>query len=352
MEPPEVTYSVEWLTKLAKTVTLILLLARFIRDRRSFSDCAISYFSMLSLWPLTVGTMLYLVYRSPSRFAIGYFLFLLVTFKRGARHNGAGLWNRLGGGRTAAAIKRFLRAELHTPYISEIQALAANGQRFVFAVHPHAVFATSTLIHFALSRLMTKMRFGPDIDFRVMTINLNFFIPLLREWLLARGFVSADPTTFTELASRGISPVIVPGGSEEALHAYPGSADLIFNKRKGFVREALRTGAWLVPIYAFGDTESVPVFRNGSIAKIQRWIQKTLTFATPLALPFFTRSHKLNMVVGAPVPPPLVCSGSLEERTALYQATYMEALKSLFHEYFVRFGTSKEINGKGIRFVK
>lgn len=343
----------EWLMKLSKTLLGIFVLACFIRDARGVSDVAITYLSMLSLWPLPVATILYLAYRSPSRFVLGYAALYLLTYKRDARHNGSSMWSRLGGGRSAEAIQRFLRTKVHTPYLSELKALAATGQHFVFAVHPHAVFATSTLVHFVLSRLLTREKIG--VDFRVMTINLNFLIPLLREWLLARGFVSADPSTFSSLANRGISTVLVPGGSEEALHAYPGSADLVVKKRKGFIREALRTGAWVVPVYAFGDTESVPVFRFGGIERIQRLIQKTLTFATPFALPYFKRrnGYEMNMVIGKPIgPPPETGIQSLEERTSVYHKIYLENLERLFHEYLHVYGTAEEKKGKGIRFLE
>lgn len=343
-------HTAKWFMSLAKTLIWILLGAALITDRRKFCDAFISYFSMLSLWPLTVGFMLYAAHRSPARFAVAYLTIFLLTFRKNARNTGLGIWSQLGGGWTGDSIRRFLQAKIQIPYLLEIQSLAAEGKRFVFAVHPHAVFATSTLVHFVLSRLSTKEKLGGNIDFRVMTINLNFFIPLLREWLLARGFVSADPETIGCLASRGISTVVVPGGSEEALHAYEGSADLIVKKRRGFIREALKAGSWLVPIYAFGDTESVPVVRSEKILRVQRCIQKAITFATPFALPYFSRRSPLIMVVGAPLPPPI--SGTLEDRVDIYQRDYLNALKNLFNEYVHTYGTASEKRGRGIRFVK
>lgn len=45
------------------------------------------------------------------------------------------------------------------------------------------------------------------------------------------------------------------GGAEEALDAHPGSHIITLNKRKGFVKTALQTGAQLVPMYCFGENE-------------------------------------------------------------------------------------------------
>ena len=301
------------------------------------------------LWPLTVGLTVYLLVKHPSRFLIAYSVFFLLTNRRDSHHTGSQVSTWLGKGALSRAVARYLNASLHTPHLSHLQALASNGTKFVFAVHPQAMFGPSTLVHFALNRLTTREILGPSVDFRVMTINLNFFIPILREYLMARGFVSADKSAFASLIQRGISPVIVPGGSQETLYAYPGSADLVVNKRLGFVREALRNGAWLVPVYCFGDTELVPVIRTKRIVRIQRFIQKFLTFATPLVLPYI-RSGPIRMVIGDPLAPPT--EGSFDDKVTAYHAKYLEALRGLFNAHVGSLGTDRERTGKGLRFVK
>ena len=301
------------------------------------------------LWPIPVAVAVILLAKHPAKAVIGYALLFLMTRRKDAHHNGGQVSSWLGRGWVADSISRYLNAHMHVPPLGKIQKLAAEGRKFVFAVHPHSMFGISTLIHFALNRLVTRDLFGPNIDFRVCTINMNFFIPLLREYLMSRGFVCADRSTFSTLIKRGISPVIVPGGAEETLYAYPGSADLVAQKRLGFVREAVLNDAWLVPIYCFGDNEAVPVFRSKAIVKIQRCIQKWLTFATPLTIPYFTRVP-IHMVVGAPLPPP--SDGSVEARIQLYHRQYLEALQELFRTYVGQFGTPAERKGKGIRFIK
>ena len=54
---------------------------------------------------------------------------------------------------------------------------------------------------------------------------------------------------------KGRAVVLVVGGADEALEAHPGRNTLTLAKRKGFVREALKTGAHLVPIYSFGEND-------------------------------------------------------------------------------------------------
>lgn len=53
----------------------------------------------------------------------------------------------------------------------------------------------------------------------------------------------------------GKACVLVVGGAEEALDAHPGHHILTLNKRKGFIKLAITTGAQLVPCYSFGEND-------------------------------------------------------------------------------------------------
>ena len=353
-------YSSAWYKNMAQSLIFVYVAASLVFRPQQFTDALLTYASMLSyefpsffnipnrLWPIPVGLMLYAFSKHPSRALLVYALYHVVTHKRDSHHNGSEVSRRLGGGYVGRAVQRYLNASLHTPYLEKLQALTQTGTKFVFAVHPHSMFGISTLVHFATTRLFTKERLG--IDFRVLTINMNFWIPVLREYLMSRGFVCADKRTFAALLSRNISPVIVPGGAEETLFAYPGSADLIVGKRFGFVREAVRNGAWLVPVYCFGDNEAVPTMRLPKhIVKMQRVLQKWLSFATPLGLPMFKRTP-IRMVVGEPLEPPT--GGSFPQRVLEYHAKYKEALARLFAENLSYFGSPAEKRGEGLRFIK
>ena len=134
---------------------------------------------------------------------------------------------------------------------------------------------------------------------------------------------------------RGIT--IVVGGARESLDAQPHSLRLVLKRRKGFVKLAIRTGADLVPVLAFGGTllfqfPSCVEFRSANtdfeihtenelydqvqpeqhplIHKAQLVIKKVLGFTVPL---FHARGvfnydvgmmpyrRPLNVVVGRPI---------------------------------------------------
>lgn len=110
---------------------------------------------------------------------------------------------------------------------------------------------------------------------------------------------------------RGITIVI--GGARESLDAQPHQMRLVLKRRKGFVKLAIRTGADLVPVLAFGENdlyEQVQLDEHPNVHKFQLLVKKILGFTIPL---FHARGifnydvglmpyrRPLNIVVGKPI---------------------------------------------------
>lgn len=110
---------------------------------------------------------------------------------------------------------------------------------------------------------------------------------------------------------RGITIVI--GGARESLDAQPHSMRLVLKRRKGFIKLAIRTGADLVPVLAFGENDLYEQVRSDQhplIHKLQMLVKQTLGFTIPL---FHARGifnydvglmpyrRPLNVVVGRPI---------------------------------------------------
>ena len=111
----------------------------------------------------------------------------------------------------------------------------------------------------------------------------------------------------------GRAITIVVGGARESLDAQPHSLKLVLKRRKGFVKLAIRMGADLVPILAFGENElydQVQPEQHPAIHKVQLVIKKILGFTVPL---FHARGvfnydvgmmpyrRPVNVVVGKPI---------------------------------------------------
>ena len=65
--------------------------------------------------------------------------------------------------------------------------------------------------------------------------------------------------------------MIAIGGATESLYSTPGTMDLVLQRRTGFVRVALQTGASLVPVINFGENELYNTVRGSSTSVLRRF---------------------------------------------------------------------------------
>lgn len=111
----------------------------------------------------------------------------------------------------------------------------------------------------------------------------------------------------------GRAITIVVGGARESLDAQPNNLRLVLKRRKGFIKLAIRTGADLVPVLAFGENELYDQISSEShpmVHKGQMLAKKLLGFTVPLfhargvfnydigMLPY---RRAVNVVVGRPI---------------------------------------------------
>ena len=176
-------------------------------------------------------------------------------------------------------------------------ALNTNGCDFE-KIFPGVRASDITKLELTLSYLTLFTFFSfPQLERAGVTLNESFRAPLLREWMLAMGYISANKHTLRE-ALEVQSIVLVPGGAAEALHARPGVMKLYLNNRKGFVRLSLETKCPLVPCIAFGENE---IFEATEPSPLQRQLSKVVRFSIPILKHIVPRRAKVVVVVGEPL---------------------------------------------------
>lgn len=237
---------------------------------------------------------------------------------------------------------------------------------YIFCVHPHGCGVISTWINFATDATDFPRVF-PGIVRYPVTLASNFKCPVLREYVLACGLRSASKTSIVKLLASGPgrSIVLCPGGAAESLYCRPGHEDLVLKKRKGFVRMALKTGASLVPSYAFGETNTFDIATPhiGTLGwKVERFLLKMTGIAFPLfhGEGVFTQGgllpHPVPLVtvVGAPIEVPKVTREEglsdmqFDALVEKYHQQYLEALQELYVKYSPEYGQK----GVKLRFVE
>lgn len=218
------------------------------------------------------------------------------------------------------------------------------AQNYVFLYHPHGIISLGAFTNFG-TEAGGFSRLFPGLDLRLLTLETNFRMPIIRELLLSLGICSVSRQSCANILTKGPgnSIMIVPGGASEALYAFPGTLDLVLKRRLGFVKLALRHGASLVPVIGFGENElwdQVPNPKGSYIRFFQSLFQKYAQFSPPLilgrgvfqysfgVLPF---RRPVTTMVGRPIPCPRVTNPS-EAIVLEYQKRYIDELQRMFDE--------------------
>lgn len=193
-------------------------------------------------------------------------------------------------------------------------------RKYIFGYHPHGIISHGAFAAFATEALGFSDLF-PGITNTLLTLDSNFRIPLYRDYALALGLGSVSRESIENLLSRGghnnegmgRAVTIVVGGARESLDAQPHHLKLVLNSRKGFIKIAIRQGADLVPVLAFGENElyeQVDATNHPYIHKMQMIVKKMMGFTVPL---FHARGifnydvglmpyrRAMNIVVGKPI---------------------------------------------------
>jgi 2-acylglycerol O-acyltransferase 2 len=167
-------------------------------------------------------------------------------------------------------------------------------RKYVFGYHPHGIISHGAFAAFATEALGFSQLF-PGITNTLLTLDSNFRLPLYREYALRMGLASVSRESCENILSRGgpngegmgRAITIVVGGARESLDAKPHTLRLVLQRRKGFVKLAIRTGADLVPVLAFGENDIYDQFDSDGhpwIHKGQMLVKKLMGFTVSEAV--------------------------------------------------------------------
>jgi 2-acylglycerol O-acyltransferase 2 len=193
-------------------------------------------------------------------------------------------------------------------------------RKYIFGYHPHGIISHGAFAAFATEACGFSEKF-PGIVNSLLTLDSNFRIPLYRDYILAMGLRSVSKESIGNILTRGglngegmgRAVTIVVGGARESLEAQPGTLHLILKERKGFIKLALRTGADLVPVLAFGENDlydQVSPKTHPTLHRLQMFVLRTLKFTLPFLhgrgifnydVGLMPYRHPLHVVVGAPI---------------------------------------------------
>eukprot|EP00929_Paragymnodinium_shiwhaense_P112542 TRINITY_DN8079_c0_g1_i2.p1 TRINITY_DN8079_c0_g1~~TRINITY_DN8079_c0_g1_i2.p1 ORF type:complete len:488 (-),score=119.50 TRINITY_DN8079_c0_g1_i2:546-2009(-) len=232
-------------------------------------------------------------------------------------------------------------------------------RNYMFCLHPHGVFSLSHAINFCTNGTGFFNLF-PGVKVLMATLRQQFKIPFHREYLLGLGVMEVSREALHNTLTRGPgwSVALVPGGAAEALDAVNGTMRLTLLKRKGFVRLALKTGASLVPVLAFGENE-LYVSAKGTkrLLPIRLWqlfLKRCYGLASPVVMgrgvfnrscpdPFMLPHRKpVTTVVGPALDLPRL-PDPVASDVDYWHAKYIEELKKLWESTAPKYAPGVEL---------
>eukprot|EP00607_Mallomonas_marina_P003551 CAMPEP_0182437554 /NCGR_PEP_ID=MMETSP1167-20130531/85124_1 /TAXON_ID=2988 /ORGANISM="Mallomonas Sp, Strain CCMP3275" /LENGTH=433 /DNA_ID=CAMNT_0024630511 /DNA_START=1870 /DNA_END=3171 /DNA_ORIENTATION=- len=212
---------------------------------------------------------------------------------------------------------------------------------YVFGFHPHGVVPV-TLFWMITDRVWDRL--FPGITVSVLTASVMHMVPLLRDMLQWAGGREITRETFRNTLREGLSCVVVPGGQAEMMESRSRDRDIrVVTKHNGYIRMAIQEGAWLVPVFSFGE---VDIMDNVRIPTIQRWFLKRFGASIPhypygyYGLPI-PRRVPVTVVIGEAIPTERKTDPTTDEVNQLL-IKYMQSLKDLFERYREEAGESPE----------
>ncbi len=93
--------------------------------------------------------------------------------------------------------------------------------------------------------------------------------PLLGDYFKAVGVIPASRSGVTAALAAGHDVVVWPGGEQDAMRNWRHRDQALLARRKGFVRQAIRSGVPIVPVATVGGHDTVFVLSEGRF--LARW---------------------------------------------------------------------------------
>ncbi|KAL7579368.1 hypothetical protein ACA910_014040 [Epithemia clementina (nom. ined.)] len=213
-------------------------------------------------------------------------------------------------------------------------AAAATKKPYIFAYHPHGVIGVGAVGGLLSNATDFDVKF-PGISRRVATLSAVFLVPILRDILLAMGWISVHKPALVKTLRRKESIIMLPGGASEAIMTKPGSFQLYLARRKGFIKLAMEHNVAIVPVLGFGENNAFSLYipEEGTwTAQMQKLLYKFTSFSLPLMTSPFAQRKPVHVVVGKPVE-----FDSIETVDECH-ALYIDTLTEMYNQHKVKYG--------------
>ncbi|PFH31147.1 diacylglycerol acyltransferase [Besnoitia besnoiti] len=206
---------------------------------------------MLNGWFLYIPAILYLIYRRYCTtrrrhlaFIVILLLFICCPMPRNLRARRWKMWNLL---------HRYHRA---TVIVEDAKSLPPRKPT-IFTAIPHAIVPVAQAV-------LPTGEFGSLLGyFTIAVASIVKYVPVYGHFSRLVGSEDASGTKLKEVLSRRRQSILIsPGGIAEMYTVDEKTEKLHLKDRQGLLRLALQTGADVVPVYCFGNSETFRLLKG------------------------------------------------------------------------------------------
>ncbi|RZC37272.1 2-acylglycerol O-acyltransferase 1 [Asbolus verrucosus] len=229
---------------------------------------------------------------------------------------------------------RYMKNYFSYKLVTDEDVTLDPAKNYLFACFPHGMLPVGTFSAFVDG----YQSLFPNHQAFTTVLNIQFWVPVIRELFLSIGAVSVSGPSIKHLLSEekgGNIVSILIGGADESKYSQPGKYKIILNKRKGFIKMALQTGSPLVPVMTFGETDVFDQLDFPGLQFVRNLVKNVLQIG--LVIPIGTYLICPNRVpvvtvVGNPINVTKVEKPTTEEIDALHQQ-FVDSITKLFESH-------------------
>lgn len=221
--------------------------------------------------------------------------------------------------------------EIRERFPIDVKQEILNGKNYLMVFQPHGATSFAGILSAAALDLDFK---GKD-KFPTAVANALLYTPLLKHVLGIFGLISASKSSMQrQLKKPGPEGCVVlyVGGMAELFLSCENEEKLYLSQRKGFIKLALQEGVDVLPIYLFGNTTVLSVWKPSLLASISRKLQLSLTYVWGKWYLPIPRDCKLLYVSGQPLGLPHI-KDPTQADIDKWHAKYCQEVKRLFDTY-------------------
>lgn len=176
--------------------------------------------------------------------------------------------------------------------------------RCILAEFPHGVFPMGQVLgQPVLSSLLSSMQIRHVRYIKGGAASIVFRVPFLRQIYSWCGVIPANKERlFSQIQRYNVG--LIPGGIAEMCISDPTIERVFLKRRKGFIRLAISSGASLVPVYHFGNTQILhhaKFFQSNWCRAVSRYLRFAIFYPVGRFWLPAPRRHPIVMAIGQPI---------------------------------------------------